>query len=104
MLKIAITDYSKYEHNAGWLKKYDPYIEDVQLSYQFNNLSRMRKCGGLILSAGGDVDPDLYYPDTPIKKRNFISNVYFGGTLIRDLGEKNKVHRKQGMKDRENMA
>jgi putative glutamine amidotransferase len=134
MLKIAITDCSKYDNYAQWLKKYDREIEDQKLSCDRNTLSRINECRALVLTGGGDVDPDLYDPAIPANERrllheidrkrddfeleiiekalNFkipilavcrgcqITNVYFGGTLIKDLGERNVVHRRQNKEDK----
>ncbi len=138
MLKIAITHCTQYDNYARWLKKYAPLIEDVQLSYQADNLSAIKKCEGLVLTGEGDVDPAFYYPEMPHEEKKLlngidrkrddlelkaikqalnmkipilgicrgcqISNVYFGGTLIRDLAEKNEVHRKQGDEEKSHLV
>lgn len=134
MHKIAITDCSKYDNYAHWLKKYEPDIDDLKLSYGLDNLSKIETSHGLVLTGGGDVDPDLYDPKIPASERELlheidrkrddfeleiigkalnlkipilavcrgcqIGNVYFGGTLIKDLGERNAVHRGLDKEDR----
>lgn len=134
MLKIAITDCSKYDNYAQWLKKYDREVDDLKLSYDRDNLLKIEGCRGIVLTGGGDVDPDLYDPKISPNERELlhdidrkrdvfelkiiekalnlkipilavcrgcqIANVYFGGTLIKDLGEKNKVHRRENEIDK----
>ncbi|MEW5806957.1 MAG: gamma-glutamyl-gamma-aminobutyrate hydrolase family protein [Acidobacteriota bacterium] len=155
MLRIAITDCSKYENYENWILRLDPYVECDRLSHRLNNHGRLRKCGGLVLTGGGDVHPRFYYhrilykrgveldsknlaekilkimpPDEKDlldgideKRDEFelkaieraltmkipllgicrglqIANVFFGGTLVRDLRANNGIHRRTGDRDK----
>jgi putative glutamine amidotransferase len=64
-MKIAITDNMGSEHKLRfyheWLKKPDESLELVNLSYARDNLHDMDSCVGVVLTGGGDVDPELYH-------------------------------------------
>ncbi|MDE3253870.1 MAG: gamma-glutamyl-gamma-aminobutyrate hydrolase family protein, partial [Bacteroidota bacterium] len=66
---IAATE-AKYENYPAWMLEGRGDIEIVELSASFQNQDILKKCSGLILSGGVDVDPFFYdgpiaYPNQP---------------------------------------
>lgn len=63
-MRIAVTDNMGAEQKfwlyIDWLKSGAPDLEWVKLSYVDDNLSEIKKCDGVLLTGGGDVDPTLY--------------------------------------------
>ena len=61
-MRIGITDNQKpsFEQYIRWLLKGDNALDLVKLSYLNNNLHELDRCGGLVLTGGGDVHPGLY--------------------------------------------
>jgi putative glutamine amidotransferase len=111
MIKIGITDCSKYQNYHNWIAA-EPDVEIIKLSYRDNNAADAAKCDGVILSGGEDVHPSRYgredyipYCEFDEKRDEFewrvlefvdkhqlpllgicrglqVANVYYGGTLI----------------------
>lgn len=61
-MRIGITDNFKpdFERYVQWLRRGDSGIEIVKLSYVLDNADELRRCDGLVLTGGGDVDPRFY--------------------------------------------
>lgn len=62
-MRIGITDNKKpekFDLYIRWLKRSEPELEVVKLSYAADNLRELDRCDGLVLTGGGDVDPVLY--------------------------------------------
>jgi putative glutamine amidotransferase len=59
-LTIGITDCSKYNNYANWLLLQHDEIEIIKLGYRYNNFDEIRKCRGLLLTGGEDVNPDFF--------------------------------------------
>lgn len=63
-MKIAVTDSMgsnhKFQRYIDWLKRGDPSVECIRLSYKIVNLSTLNSCNALLLTGGNDVDPSLY--------------------------------------------
>lgn len=63
-MKIAVTDTMGSEHKfknyIDWLKKNDPEVDCIVLSYKQDNLEMLDNCDALLLTGGHDVDPGLY--------------------------------------------
>ena len=61
---IAVTDNMGAEHKLqmyiDWLKRGDPHLASVVLSYLSDNIYTLEECDGIVLTGGGDVDPQLY--------------------------------------------
>jgi putative glutamine amidotransferase len=73
-MTIAVTDNMGSERKLqlyiDWLRRSDVSVDAVTLSYISDNLSQLDNCNGLLLTGGGDVDPELYgqeVNDTSIK-------------------------------------
>jgi putative glutamine amidotransferase len=56
---IGISEGSKYFNYENWFKN-DPGVEIIKLSYQLDNFNDVKKCDGIILSGGNDINPRLY--------------------------------------------
>ena len=124
-MKIGITISETNNANyPRWIKGDDNDIEIIELSFEDNNINEVIKCDGILLTGGIDICPDeiCEYPNAPesfnIKRDNFekeilrlsleskkpilgicrglqLINLYLGGTLHLDLGEKsNEIHKK----------
>lgn len=61
-MRIGITDNQKptFDLYIQWLHRGEGNLESVKLSYIADNLDELQRCGGLMLTGGGDVDPTLY--------------------------------------------
>lgn len=61
-MRIGITDNQKpsFEQYIRWLMRGDKALDLVKLSYVHDNLHELDRCGGLVLTGGGDVHPGLY--------------------------------------------
>jgi len=63
-MRLGITDNMRpklvFENYLRWVRRVDPSIELVKLSYHFKNEEAVSTVDGLILSGGGDVHPALY--------------------------------------------
>ena len=123
-MKIGITvSETNNENYPRWIKG-DDGIEIIELSFEDNNINDVFKCNGILLTGGVDISPDnnCEYPNAPasfnLKRDNFemeilrlslesktpilgicrglqLINLYLGGTLHLDLGEKsNEIHKK----------
>ena len=61
---IAVTDTLGSEHKfqkyLDWLRQGGKDVETVTLSCTLNNIEALKRCGGLVLTGGHDVDPVLY--------------------------------------------
>jgi putative glutamine amidotransferase len=57
---IGVTDCSKYEKYANWIKAYSLDIEAIKLSEKINNLEAASQCHGLLFTGGEDVHPRFY--------------------------------------------
>jgi putative glutamine amidotransferase len=66
---IAITDThsKKFDFYVEWLHRVAQEAEIMKFSYKEDNAKELKKCGGLILSGGGDVHPKLYGRDDYLK-------------------------------------
>jgi len=61
-VRIGITDNQKpsFEQYIRWLMRGDKALDAVKLSYLNDNLHELDRCGGLVLTGGGDVHPGFY--------------------------------------------
>lgn len=63
-MRLGITDNLRpkpqFESYLRWVRRVDPSVELVKLSYHFKNEGEVSTVDGLILSGGGDVHPALY--------------------------------------------
>lgn len=60
---VGIGEGSKYYNYENWIKN-EPGVEIIKLSYRLDNINEMDKCDGMILTGGGDINPELYHlPD-----------------------------------------
>ncbi|MEO9022957.1 MAG: gamma-glutamyl-gamma-aminobutyrate hydrolase family protein [Ginsengibacter sp.] len=60
---VGIGEGSKYHNYENWIKE-EPGVEVIKLSYRLDNINEIERCDGIILTGGGDVDPQLYHrPD-----------------------------------------
>ena len=62
-MKIGVTDClreDKLKLYVDWLKKVDPSVEIEILSARSKDIGALENIGGLLLTGGGDVDPELY--------------------------------------------
>ncbi len=57
---IGVTDCSKYEKYANWIKAYGLDIEAIKLSEKINNLEDASRCHGILFTGGEDVHPRFY--------------------------------------------
>ena len=57
---IGISEGSKYHNYENWMKD-EPDVEIIKLSYHLDNISEIEKCDGVILTGGGDINPQLYH-------------------------------------------
>jgi putative glutamine amidotransferase len=122
-MKIGITiSETNFQNYPDWIKgNYD--IEIIELSYLNNNIQDLNICDGLLLTGGVDIKPEIEnYENAPTQfntirdafemkilslalSRNIpilgicrgmqLINLYFGGSLILDLGQRNISHKKQ---------
>lgn len=61
-MRIGITDNLKpnFSLYVDWLKRAEPNLVAMKLSYLQENLHELDACDGLLLTGGGDVDPRRY--------------------------------------------
>lgn len=57
---IGISDGSNYHNYENWMKD-EPAVEIIKLSYHLGNINEIEKCDGIILTGGGDINPQLYH-------------------------------------------
>jgi putative glutamine amidotransferase len=60
---MGITDCfreDKLQHYLNWIRKVDSNVEFVKLSSAIGNIDAISDVDGLLLTGGGDVDPDFY--------------------------------------------
>ena len=57
---IGISEGSNYHNYENWMKD-EPCVEIIKLSYQLDNINEIEKCDGVILTGGGDINPQLYH-------------------------------------------
>ena len=57
---IGISEGSNYHNYENWMKD-EPDVEIIKLSYHLDNISEIEKCDGVILTGGGDINPQLYH-------------------------------------------
>ena len=64
---IGITDNMGAEHKfqfyLDWVHRADAEATCIKLSYEHGGMKELDRCGGIILTGGGDVDPALYNGD-----------------------------------------
>jgi putative glutamine amidotransferase len=64
MLRVALTDSmgspAKAARYKEWIEHGIPGVDVCLLSYRRDNLADLERCAGLVLSGGGDIDPQLY--------------------------------------------
>jgi len=53
----------EFQEYLDWIQRENDSVAPIILSYDRNNLDDLRKCDGLVLTGGGDVDPVLYDGD-----------------------------------------
>ena len=56
---IGMGEGSNYFNYDKWLKD-EPGVGIIKLSYHVNNLNEIKKCAGIILTGGQDINPRLY--------------------------------------------
>ena len=62
-MKIAVSytgNDDKQQRYLDWLQSFSPDNTLVVLSYSQNDISDLQTCNGLVLTGGGDVDPEIY--------------------------------------------
>lgn len=63
-MRIGVTDTmsseDKFNFYVKWIKKDNPDIIIVKLSYKLDNLREIDQCQGIIITGGNDVNPRLY--------------------------------------------
>jgi len=63
-VRLGITDNLRpkpvFDNYLRWIKRIDPNVEFVKLSYHFKNEEMTGNVDGLVLTGGGDVHPALY--------------------------------------------
>jgi putative glutamine amidotransferase len=62
-MRIGITDClreDKLQQYLDWIRKVDSNVEFVKLSCAIGNIDAISDVDGLLLTGGGDVDPDFY--------------------------------------------
>ena len=57
---IGISEGSNYHNYENWMKD-EPDVEIIKLSYHLDNINEIEKCDGIILTGGGDINPQLYH-------------------------------------------
>ena len=57
---IGIGEGSNYHNYENWMKE-EPGVEIIKLSYHLDNINEIEKCDGIILTGGGDINPQLYH-------------------------------------------
>lgn len=122
-MKIGITfSEINYENYPKWIVGNDN-VEMIHFSYEKNNIEDLAKCNGIVFSGGVDIKPEninyenaprKFYPERDDFEERILEkslelkipilgicrglqliNVYFGGSLILDLGEtENEIHKK----------
>ncbi len=121
-MKIGITtSETSFANYPKWIKG-DDDIEIIELSFEKYDIISSVKCDGIVLTGGVDVMPsNVDYENAPsqfypvrdqfekeilalalLEKKPILGicrglqliNLYFGGDLILDLGEKNLTHKK----------
>ncbi|POY35087.1 peptidase C26 [Solitalea longa] len=60
MLTIGVTDCSKYSNYSNWIISGSDDIEIIKLSPAKANVEDLKKCHGLLLTGGEDVNPQFY--------------------------------------------
>jgi putative glutamine amidotransferase len=58
----------KLERYLEWLRRRDPAVEFVVLSYQLGNASEIGKVDGLLMTGGGDIHPAYYGMDVELDR------------------------------------
>jgi len=59
-LVIGVTDCSKFDIYRNWVLSYNKNLEVVHLGYKLNNFDDIKKCDGIVLTGGEDVNPRFY--------------------------------------------
>ena len=59
-ITIGVTDCSKYEKYAAWIRAHSPEIKTIKLSEKTNNLNDAVQCHGIVFTGGEDVHPRFY--------------------------------------------
>src|SRR6478736_3209164 len=59
-ITIGVTDCSKYDKYAAWIRSHGPEIESIKLSEKTNNLNDAAQCHGIVFTGGEDVHPRYY--------------------------------------------
>ena len=62
-MRIGITDClreDKLQQYMDWIRKMDSTVEFIKLSSTIGNIDAIGEVNGLLLTGGGDVDPDFY--------------------------------------------
>jgi putative glutamine amidotransferase len=70
-MKIGITDTHNediFDNYKQWLHNLDSTLEIVRLSYASANAAEIHRIDGLLLSGGGDVDPQAYHKHDDLPK------------------------------------
>lgn len=57
---IGITDCSRYGNYERWFLDSQENIDVIRLSYRLKNLESIKRCHGIVLSGGEDIDPRRY--------------------------------------------
>jgi putative glutamine amidotransferase len=70
-IRIGITDCARYANYERWFLDAPEKVDIIRLSYNLSNLDDIKKCQGVVLSGGEDVDPRRY------KRPDLVGRVEF---------------------------
>jgi putative glutamine amidotransferase len=70
-IRIGITDCARYANYERWFLDAPEEVDIIRLSYNLSNLDDIKKCQGVVLSGGEDVDPRRY------KRPDLVGRVEF---------------------------
>jgi putative glutamine amidotransferase len=59
-LTIGITECGKWDKYTSWVRRGDPSLEIIKLSWKENSLDALDRCHGVVLTGGEDVHPRFY--------------------------------------------